>query len=88
MAMSKCDYFLHGLSAVSEAVFYWRQQDDPTTPVSFAERSVNLEFYQFYKRQKGRPSADGGGAGAGAESADAPMSIGMFRQMLHKTGVK
>ena len=41
LAMAKCNWFLHGLSAVSEAVFYWNG--------NLHYRSVNLEFHQFYK---------------------------------------
>jgi hypothetical protein len=43
LAMAKCNWFLHGLSAVSEATFYFNG--------NLHEQSVNLEFYQFYQRR-------------------------------------
>lgn len=71
MAMAKCHWFLHGLSAVSEATFYWN--------ADLHQNSVNLEFYQFYQRRPSMSQQD--------TSLDAPMSIDTFRQMLHQVNV-
>ncbi|CAB9518624.1 glycosyltransferase family 15 protein [Seminavis robusta] len=67
-AMARCDWIVHGLSAVSEAAIY-------THPTMFRDHAINLEFYQYYKRRRRRNNAT---------DPDAPPSIEAFRAMLRQ----
>lgn len=50
LAMSRCQWLLHGLSAVSEATIY--------TNLKLHDSSVNLEFYRYYKRNPQKVGAN------------------------------
>ena len=50
LAMSHCQWLVHGLSAVSEAAIY--------TNMKLHDSSVNLEFHRYYKRNPQKAGAD------------------------------
>jgi len=79
LAMSQCQYLLHGLSAVSEATIY------VAGPSLYSgEHAMNLEFHQFYQRKRQKQKNRGkeeeevkyGSAG------DEPMPVQVFRDRL------